>query len=82
MMTPSFFTTKCLKALEGGLSTGLSPRQAIAYRLMSQKCLEASEPSKGQPSELVRQPQFVGESARFYSTFHTPQGAAYTDRVD
>jgi hypothetical protein len=26
-MTPSFFTTKCLKALEGGLSTGLSPRQ-------------------------------------------------------
>jgi len=27
-MTPSFFTTKCLKALEGGLSTGLSPRQA------------------------------------------------------
>jgi hypothetical protein len=49
---------------------------------MSQICLEASEPSKGQPSELVREPQFVGEAARFYSTFHTPQGAAYTDRVD
>ena len=38
MMTPSFFTTKCLKALEGGLSTGLSPRQR-RYRKWPNNCL-------------------------------------------